>query len=196
MKNPGLPNMLWEALDQRLWHATGLDGLQGIVTSGEIAIAGARYKNSLCRYLNCVSLFDFGPSAVNDWGQFNNWSAWFGHEQNSRVAIWLEVDREAVADDLYDAGELHQIWKEHLSKRFIPGVEAGHKGPIRLCALKGALLVDRHNKVNFKRCDAVDGTLIRQFGDFNKSLAVYPGREKLGALYARLQARGKHEGDQ
>ena len=47
MKNPGLPNMLWEALDQRLWHATGLDGLHGIVTSGEIAIAGARYKNSL-----------------------------------------------------------------------------------------------------------------------------------------------------
>ena len=46
MKNPGLPNMLWEALDQRLWHATGLDGLHGIVTSGEIAIAGARYKNN------------------------------------------------------------------------------------------------------------------------------------------------------
>ena len=196
MNNPGLPNTLWNALDQRLWHATGLEGLRAILTSGQIAIAGARYKNSLCRYLNCVSLFDFGPSAVDDWCQFNNWYAWFGNEQNSRVAIWLEADREAVAHDLYDAGKLHQIWKEHLSKRFIPGVEAGHKGPIWLCALKGALLIDRHNKANFKRCDTVDGTLIRQFGDFNQSLPVDQEREKLEALYARLPARGKREGDQ
>ncbi len=196
MNNPGLPNTLWNALDQRLWHATGLEGLRGILTSGELAIAGTRYENSLCRYLNCVSLFDFGPSAVDDWCQFNNWYAWFGHEQNSRVAIWLEVDRETVAHDLYDAGKLHRIWKEHLSKRFIPGVEAGHKGPIRLGALKGALLIDRHNKANFKPRDTVDETLIRQFDDFNQSLPVEPEREKLEALYARLSARGKREGDQ
>ena len=202
MNNPGLPNRLWKALDQRLWHATGLEGLRGILKSGHIAIAGARYENSLCRYLNCVSLFDFGPSAVDDWGQFHNWYAWFGHEQNSRVAIWLEVDREAVAHDLYDAGKLHQIWKEHLSKRFMPGVEAGHRGPIRLCALKGALLIDRYtevpgyNKANFKRCDTVDETLIRQFDDFNQTLPVDPEREKLGALYARLAARAKRKGDQ
>lgn len=195
MKNPGLPNILWKALDHRLWHATGLDGLRGIVTSGEIAIAGARYKNSLCRSLNCVSLFDFGPSAVDDWCQFKNWSAWFGHEQNSRVAIWLEVDREAVADDLYDAGELHKIWKEHLSKRFIPGVEAGHRGPIPLSALDGALLVDRYNKANFTRCEVVDGILIRQLRDFNESLPADPEREGSEALYARLQARGKRQDD-
>ncbi|MCY4487155.1 MAG: hypothetical protein OXF11_08585 [Deltaproteobacteria bacterium] len=196
MNNPGLPNTLWNALDQRLWHATGLEGLRGILTSGQIAIAGARYKNSLCRYLNCVSLFDFGPSAVDDWDQFRNWYAWFGHEQNSRVAIWLEVDRETVVHDLYDAGKLHRKWKEHLSKRFIPGVEAGHKGPIRRCALKGALLIDRHNKADFKLCDTVDETLIRQFDDFNRSLPVDPEREKLEALYARLSVRGKRGGDQ
>ena len=194
MKNPGVPTALWDVLDQRLWHATGLDGLRGIVTSGQIAIAGGRYKNSLCRYLNCVSLFDFGPSAVDDWGQSNNWFGWFGHQQDSRVAIWLDVDREAVADDLYDAGELHGISKEHVSKRFIPGVEAGHKGPITLWALKGALLVDRYNKANFTRCEVVDRSLFRRLADFNESLPVDLEREKLEALYARLWPLGERRG--
>ena len=81
-------------------------------------------------------------------------------------------------------------------QRFIPGVEGGHKGPIRLCALKRALLIDRYNKANLKRCDTVDETLIRRYGDFNRSLPVDTEREKLETLYARRPARGKREGDQ
>ena len=72
MKNPGLPEPLWEILDGSLWHATGRNGLQGILADGEIRITGDRYKNSLCRKLKCVALFDFGPSAVDRWNQFNN----------------------------------------------------------------------------------------------------------------------------
>ena len=65
MKNPGLPDPLWEVLDNQLWHATGADGLSGIVRDGEIIITGNRYRESLCRILDCVSLFDFGPTAVD-----------------------------------------------------------------------------------------------------------------------------------
>ena len=78
MENPGLPDSLWNALDRRLWHATDAKGLCGIVAGGQIKIVGGRYKKSLSRYLGCVSLFDFGPSAKDDCNQFYNWCAWFG----------------------------------------------------------------------------------------------------------------------
>ena len=104
MLNPGLPDSLWEVLDQRLWHATSANALRGIVVDGEVRTMGNRYENSLCRYLNGVSLFDFRPTAVNGWGQFNNWRGWFGSQQDARVPIWLEVDRHAALDSLHDAG--------------------------------------------------------------------------------------------
>ena len=65
MDNPGLSEPLWRALDRRLWHATGPDCLDGILGDGEVAIVCDRYRNSLCRSLDCVALFDFGPTAVD-----------------------------------------------------------------------------------------------------------------------------------
>ena len=168
-----LPDSLWEAINQRLWHATSTEGLKGILKAGEIRI-GNRYKNSLCRHLDCVSLFDFGPTAKDFDGQFPNWWGWFGHQQKSRVAVWLEIDRDATADKVNDAGIMHGIWKENLNKQFIPGVEAGHKGPIPLSLLKGALLIFRCNLKKFERFGIVDETLIQQIADFEKSLLPTP----------------------
>ena len=91
---------------------------------------GDRYGNSFCRHLDCVALLDFGPTAVDDWGQFKNWSGWFGDQQQARVAVWLEIDRRAAAENVIDAGALHRKWKDNCSKQIIPGVEAGHRGPV------------------------------------------------------------------
>ena len=61
-----------------------------MVRDGEVPITGDRFRSSLCRSLDCVSLFDSGATAVDTGGQFGNWSGWFGHEQNARVAMVVD----------------------------------------------------------------------------------------------------------
>ena len=170
MDNPGLPKPLWRALDGRLWHASGPDGLRGILKDCEIRVIGCRYPNSLCRILGCVALFDFGPTAVDTAGQFGNWSAWFGHEQKARVAIWLELDRGASAGNLIEAGKLRAIWHDgNHSRRYIPGVEAGHRGPIPLRFLPGALLIDAQDVSRFRHQPSVDAALLDEVDRFHNA---------------------------
>ena len=179
MKNPGLPDVLWEILDQRLWHATGRDGLRSIIEAGKIMVAGNRYKDSLCRHSGYVSLFDFGPSARDVGDQFRNWCAWFGSYQNSRVAMWLEIDRSIGADNICEAEQMHAIWDQHSyrHRQFIPGVEAGHKGSIPLQTLKGALAIDHYNLHVFERYEEVNDSLLHRISDFEKSLSPTPPDE-------------------
>ena len=174
MDNLGLLDSLWEILDERLWHATGPEGLCGIVKDKEIKITGDRNQKSLCRFLNCVSLFDFGPTAVDEGNQYRNWIGWFGDQQVARVAIWLEIDRNAAGDSVIGAGTMLQKWQDHQAKTFIPGVEAGHKRAIPICHLRGALLVDDHDQSNFVRHNEVNKALIYEVTKFEKSLPPAP----------------------
>ena len=173
MDNPGLPDPLWRALDGRLWHATGPDGLAGILRDREIAITGDRYQSSLCRSLNCVALFDFGPTAVDTGNQFDNWSGWFGYQQNTRVAIWLELDRVATAANVIEAGEMRKIWND-CPRQWIPGVEAGHRGPICLGSLQGALLIDAEDRARFRYQEGVDEALLAEVERFENNLPPVP----------------------
>ena len=184
MDNPGLLDSLWQILDERLWHATGPEGLCGIVKDKEIKITGDRYQGSLCRFFDCVSLFDFGPTAVDESNQYRNWSGWFGHPQVARVAIWLEIDRHAAGDSVIDAKTMLQKWacRDHREKTFIPGVEAGHKGAIPICHLRGALLIDDHDRSNFVRHNEVNEALIDEVAKFEKSLPPAPPQHLLIAL--------------
>jgi hypothetical protein len=128
LNNPGLPPSLWNALDGRLWHATGAKGFAGIIRDREIRVFHERYKNSLCKMLDGVSLMDFGQTAIHLPDQFENWREWFGHQQESRVAVWLEIDRRAVAHALLDAGAARALRRDNLGRQIILGVEACHKG--------------------------------------------------------------------
>ena len=174
-----LPDSLWAELNHRLWHATSTEGLKNIVETEKIMI-GNHYENSLCRHLGCVSIFDFGPTA-EDCDQYYNWIPWFGHEQKSRVAVWLEIDRDATADKVNNAETTRTIWHDNklYKKRLIPGVEAGHKGVIPLTVLKGALLIDQHDLNKFERFEGVNETLICKAADFEKSLPPPPPRDPL-----------------
>ncbi len=193
MKNPGLPEHLWAALDGRLWHATGPHGLKGILADGKIRIVGDRYGNSFCRQLGCVALLDFGPTAVDDWGQFKNWSGWFGHQQQARVAVWLEIDRSAAAENVIDAGALHRKWKDHRGKQIIPGVEAGHFGPVPVGCIGAILLIDRYKRATFKLLDGVDEGPLRRLEDFERSLPPAPDPDPLVAAMEAHRRRQQTE---
>lgn len=185
MDNPGFPAPLWDTLNQRLWHATGEEGLKGILNDGEIRIVGDRYSGSLSRHLGCVSLFDFGPTAVKFENQFEHMCGWLGHQQGSRVAVWLEVDRQAAADNVLDAGAMHSIWNEQCGKKLIPGFEAGHEGPIPLQNLKGALFVDHHDHSLFAYRECINEELTGELEAFEQSLPAPPPPTSLGRRDSR-----------
>ena len=107
-----------------------------------------------------------------------------GHPQVARVAIWLEIDRDAAGDSVIDAETMLQKWdcRDHRGKTFIPGVEAGHKGAIPICHLRGALLVDDHDRSNFVRHNEVNEALIDEVAKFEKLLPPAPPQHLLIAL--------------
>ena len=138
----GVPGALWEVLACHRWHATSMSGLRGIVETETIEVRPG--YDSLCRTLCAISLFDFGRTA-EDIESLGHWTEWCGSQQASdarlsgiprkRVGVWLRVRDDYLDERLIDAGTLHGIWKRNLAKRIIPGVEAGHRGPIPLAQL-------------------------------------------------------------
>ena len=166
--NPGrpeLPEKLWNMLHGRLWHATGLRGLEAIMEEGQIKIR-KEWRNSLCHDLGCVCLFDFGSSFVNTSEKYEKWRGWFGCQQQSAVAVWLEIDRFIAGDNILDAGEIRQEFFKNLGKQVIPGVEAGHKDPIPITSLKAALLVCRDDLEIFEQHREVGKGLVQKAKTF------------------------------
>lgn len=174
MDNPGLPDQLWAILNGGLWHATGPTEFEGILDDGEISIdAPRKYKKSFSVNQRGISLFDLGPTAVDDWGQFNNWAGWFGYHQQSHIAVWLEIDRDECVDALLDAKEAHQIWKVTPGRpTFIPGVEACHRASIPVGVISGVLLISEENRENFRQLSEVDRTVLDQIRAFGEELGA------------------------
>ena len=156
MMNPGLPTSLWAQLEGRLWHATGKEGLTGIVKDEQIRVSTAdRYQNSFCRSRGCVSLFDFGQES-DDQDDFmrSNWFPWVGREHDGRCAIWLEINRCRCATRIVGPRVVLETWRREGCKgKLFYGVEACHEGSIAGDCVVGALFVDRHDPSSFARCD-------------------------------------------
>ena len=142
-----VPDALWAVLCGHRWHATSLDGLRGIVDTGAIEIRSG--YNGLCKSLGAISLFDFGPTAV-DIKSGGHWTQWCGSEQASlarldgipqkRVGVWLRVRDDYADDHLIDAGALHEIWKKNM-RNVIPEVEGGHGGPLAIAELDQVVVI-------------------------------------------------------
>ena len=152
MQDPGCGPAAWAVLDGRLWHATSVDGLRGIRRDGVIR-PGNRYRSSFVSARGWVSLFDFGPSARDEWDQWRNWAQWFGSTHDADQSVWLEVDREAGKGEIVEAEELRMLWREELDRRvressgepwsgnIIPGVEGCYRGPLPIALVKRAVLM-------------------------------------------------------
>ena len=209
MDNPGLPEALWSHLDRRLWHATARDGLHGIIADKEIGVAVCdRYVGSFSRNQGGVSLFDFGPASEDVPNQFHNWCGWFGQQQCTRVAVWLEIDRASVLENLLDAEQTRKAWHRMIDQRlaesrmdeprtlFIPGVEACRIGPIPLAAVAGVLLIDQHNRDLIRRLGKPDDNTFREIDAFEESLPPHEDDPVVQALSAgRQRALAKHSED-
>ena len=122
-----------------------------------------------------MCLFDFGLSAIDDWGQFKNWRGWIGQQQQSRVPVWLEIDRDAIAENLWDAGTARREWDKEgrRSATFIPGVEACHKGPIAVGMIDQVLFVDQHDLDQFGLGD-MNNAVCQRIAEFEQGLPPAP----------------------
>jgi hypothetical protein len=174
MKNPGVHEPLWSALDGGLWHATDIRGLTGISADRRIRVSVAdRYKNSFCRIRGCVSLFDFGAKALDQSDfEFSNWSGWLGNQHTGRCAVWLRIDRERTSPDLIDPQAVLDISRREKchTTRFFVGVEACHKGDIPAEQVLGAILVDCKNNSFFRWCEGIPETLLGVAESFAEAL--------------------------
>lgn len=142
-----VPDALWAVLSGHRWHATSPDGLRGIVHSGAIEIRPG--YNGLCKSLGAVSLFDFGPTAV-DIKSGGHWTQWCGSEQASparlagvpqkMVGVWLRVRDDYADERLIDAAALRKIWMEK-KRNVVPGVEGGHLGPLAVAKLDQIIVI-------------------------------------------------------
>jgi hypothetical protein len=179
MKNPGLPESLWSALDGGLWHATDINGLAGISADHRIRVSESdRYKNSFCRLRGCVSLFDFGEKAwIESDSEFHDWRKWLGAEQVGRCAIWLRIDRERVSQCL-DPERVAEIWRQAKERRYgmllCLGVEAWHRGDIPAEQILGALLVDGEDNSSFRWCEGRPEALLDAAKTFADRLPPVP----------------------
>ena len=192
-----VPDALWAVLSGHRGHATSLDRLRGIVHSGAIEICAGYH--GLCTSLGAVSLFDFGPTAV-DIKSLGQWTQWCGSEQASsarragvpqkKVGVWLRVRDDYADERLIDAAALREIWTEKKSN-VIPGVEGGHLGPVGVAALDQIVVIAALRLAAYRVWDAMpSAAVIEEVSDHIGDLPEEPlSRLEL----AFVQARQKRE---
>ncbi len=176
-----VPDALWAVLSGHRWHATSLGGLRGIVHSGAIEIRPG--YNGLCKSLGAVSLFDFGPTAV-DIKSGGHWTEWCGFQQaasdrvvgvpQKRVGIWLRVRDDYVDDRLIDVVALRDIWREN-KLNVVPGVEGGHRGPLAVAELDQIIVIGASRLSAYRVWDAMPSAeVLEEVTDHIDSLPAEP----------------------
>ena len=188
-----VPGALWAVLSGHRWHATSLDGLRGIVDSGAIEIRPG--YNGLCKALGAVSLFDFGPTAV-DIKSGGHWTQWCGCEQASsarlagvpqkRVSVWLRVRDDYADDRLINAAALSKIWMEK-KRNVIPGVEGGHRGPLAVAEIDQTVVIAALRLSAYRVWDAMpSAAVLDEVSEHIVHLPAEPlSRIELGFVRAR-----------
>ena len=192
-----VPDTLWAVLSGHRWHATSLDGLRGIVNSGAIEIRSG--YNGLCKSLDAVSLFDFGPTAV-DIKSGGHWTEWCGFQQaasdravgvpQKRVGVWLRVRNDYADDRLIAAAALREIWMEN-QLNVVPGVEGGHRGPITVAELDQIVVIRASCLSAYRVWDAMPSAgVLEEVSDHIDNL---PAEPLAPFELAHVRARQKRE---
>jgi len=166
---------VFDELMGSLWHVTGNQTFGRILSTGEIhpeppianklrwATARGPDYYPYCRSLGGVSLFDF-RDVDWDWmaerNQLRHWLKFLSGRECWEAAIWLAIDIDQIEDGFISAGDVRQGWLSgNLHRRWMPGIEACHKGAIPIAACSMALAVFSGDSTQYKKynLDAFDG---------------------------------------
>lgn len=139
--------MLLARLDGRLWHATSVAGLEGILREGIIRPdATTRHHAAYVRSIGAVSVFDLAEPDSGISIIASHWSHWCRGE--IATPYWLEIDRAAVAGQYLDPRETLRRWRKRPEPdgtpetRLIANIEAAHVGPIPIASIIDIVAVD------------------------------------------------------
>lgn len=144
---------VWPVLRGNLWHATSIASGGAIITEGAIRIGdNSAYKGSHCHKMGCVSLFDFSESLEDIASQFRNWQGWFGYQSHikGKATVWFQIDRDAVQGTVKTVKETRAEWAANGYAQYIPFVEVGHRGPLPVSAITGALVISTPDRSRFQ----------------------------------------------
>jgi len=144
---------VWPTLRGNLWHATSIGKSAGILSEGAIRIGDtSTYKNSYCHKLGYVSLFDFTEPLEQIASQYMNWQGWFGYQSHieGKATVWFQIDRDAVQHAVKTVKESYAEWAANGHAQYIPFVEVGHRGPLLVSAVTGALVISRQDRSRFQ----------------------------------------------
>jgi hypothetical protein len=151
--------LILQVLLGRLWHTTPPDNFKNILTTGEISPAPnpnpSRWKalggEEFCSYgrkLGGVSLFDFDRFDYESYEEkfpLSCWNTFVPYVDECSGAVWIEIDREKVKNQIISPSDLVARWKSDEAYRhnFMPYIETLHIGPLFVTAFKRAFLVRR-----------------------------------------------------
>jgi len=100
------------------------------------------------RYLGGVSLFEINDInlKLNEKSQPGyNWSSFIPVQPRFGSAIWIEIDRDHIAEKFISAPMLIARWKNEnaLGHRILANIEAAHIGPIPVTTFKRVFSVSK-----------------------------------------------------
>jgi hypothetical protein len=165
---------VWGELRGGLWHSTASHRFRGILSAGEIHPAPslppteflwAHEGTTYCRSIGAVSLFDFAQAdwawlldesiskamPRNCWGQFLRAPREPTPPDTWTATVWLAVDRSRLTNFMHWK-EVEADWRAgSLARKWMPCIEACHKGPLPLSACTHIIVVCAVNSKEFCR---------------------------------------------
>lgn len=102
------------------------------------------------RKLGGVSLFDFegfDPEIYSAEFPLSSWRQFVPYVKRWGEAVWIEIDRNKIADNFLSGDELLPKWNAGNDQRhtIMPRIEAAHIEPISVVAFCQALIVRSNN---------------------------------------------------
>lgn len=139
-----------------LWHTTRPDRFATILATGGLSATPdvpdrERWKATrpehypFVRCLGGVSLFDFADFDREGYERthpMSNWYDFVPHLAKWGGAVWIEIDRAAVAGSLVSKDELVARWDQEGNRghTIMPRIEAAHIGDMPTSAFRSAFL--------------------------------------------------------
>ena len=162
-----------EILRESVWHTTTPERYKSIIEKGSIlpepdlpesqrwgtAMGVTHYP--YVRYIGGVSLFDFRGFDEEQYSQkypISTWRKFVPCSHRSDKAIWIEINRPLIKENLISGEKLLAEWKlsGELRRKIMPLIEVAHIGPLSVTAFERVLIYNKDDDMfsNYDGCAA------------------------------------------